>query len=239
MRKDTEIKAIFFDLDGTLLPLEQTYFLKQYFKKITVFAAEHGISPDKFSGGMFAGIDAMTNNDGSRSNMEAYWEAFSSVVGMEQSKVEDILAEFYAIGFKELREFTQSNPLALEAVRCASLNGRRVILATSPVFPEFVQLERLSWIGLEKSDFDFVTAYENSTYCKPNPEYYLEICRKIGVAPENCLMIGNDESDDMKGASMAGMECFLVTDNRILSDNFVWTGERGSFEQMVKMLERI
>ena len=51
-------------------------------------------------------------------------------------------------------------------------------------------------------------------------------------------MIGNDESDDMKGAAMAGLECFLVTDHRILSENFVWTGERGSFEQMVKMLEK-
>ena len=239
MKIGSEIRAILFDLDGTLLPLDQSYFLKQYFKKITVFAAEHGIDPDKFSEGMIAGIDAMTKNDGSRTNMGAYWEAFSSVVGMEQSDVEDILAGFYGEKFKELREYTQPNPLALEAISCAALNGRKVILATSPVFPEFVQLERLSWIGLKKEDFDLVTSYENSTYCKPNPEYYLEICKKIGVAPENGIMIGNDESDDMKGAFMAGMGCFLVTDHRIMSDNFMWTGQRGSFEQALRMIEKI
>jgi FMN phosphatase YigB (HAD superfamily) len=101
------------------------------------------------------------------------------------------------------------------------------------------QLERLSWLGLSAEDFDHITSYDNSRYCKPNPEYYREICRVIGVHPEDCLMIGNDESDDMKGASLAGMECFLVTDHRIMSEHFMWTGERGSFEQALRMIERM
>jgi FMN phosphatase YigB (HAD superfamily) len=101
------------------------------------------------------------------------------------------------------------------------------------------QLERISWIGLEESDFDLITSYDNSKFSKPNPDYYRDICEKIGVAPENCLMIGNDERDDMKAATEAGMKCFLVTDCRIMSDHFVWTGERGSFEQALHMLERL
>ena len=239
MKIGENIEAIFFDLDGTLLPLDQFDFLKQYFRAITAFAVEHGISSDKFSAGMVAGIEAMTNNDGSKTNMETYWEVFCAVSALDRSFVEDTLAEFYADGFKKLREFTNPNPLAVEALRAARKNGRKVVLATSPVFPEFVQLERLSWIGLSKDDFDLVTNYENSNFCKPHSEYYLEICQKIGVAPENCLMIGNDENDDMRGASKAGMSCFLVTDHRILSDHFVWTGERGTFEQMVHLIERI
>ena len=129
--------------------------------------------------------------------------------------------------------------MAKDMIFAARANNRKVVLATNPVFPMAAQLERISWIGLEKSDFDLITSYENSNFCKPNPKYYLDICDKIGVAPENCLMIGNDESDDMKGASMAGMECFLVTDNRIISDSFIWTGERGSFEQALRMVEKI
>ena len=82
-------------------------------------------------------------------------------------------------------------------------------------------------------------SFDNSKFCKPSPEYYIEICKKIGIDPQNCLMIGNDERDDMKAASDAGMSCFLVTDCRIMAKNFVWTGERGSFEQMLHILERI
>ena len=52
-------------------------------------------------------------------------------------------------------------------------------------------------------------------------------------------MIGNDESDDMKGASMAGINCFLVTDNRIMANNFMWQGERGSFEQALRLMEKL
>ena len=239
MKMGAEIKAIFFDLDGTLLPMDQAYFLKQYFKRITVFAAQNGISPDNFSNGMLAGIEAMIKNDGSCNNEEAFWSAFAAFVDMKQEEVEAILSHFYSSEFKMLRKYTEQNLLAAEVIKAAHFNGKKVVLATNPVFPYFVQKERMSWIGLSEEDFDFITSYENSTYCKPNPEYYLEICKKIGVLPENCLMIGNDESDDMKGASAAGFECFLVTDNRIISENFVWTGERGSFEQALKMIERI
>ena len=52
---------------------------------------------------------------------------------------------------------------------------------------------RLSWVGLAAEDFSHVTAYENSTTCKPNPEYYGEILRNIGKPPPGtCLMVGND-----------------------------------------------
>ena len=237
MRAD--IKAIFFDLDGTLLHLDQDYIIKKYFEEISAYVASKGIEPKGFMNGMMAGTGKMLNNDGSRSNMEAFWNEFSKTVDCDIKNLMPTLDAFYFDGYKALKEYTFGNPLAVEIIKEARKNGRKVVLATNPVFPMTAQLERLSWLGLDKADFDLVTSYENSSFCKPNPKYYLEICEKIGVAPENCLMIGNDESDDMKGASMAGLECFLVTDYRIISDNFVWTGERGSFEQALHMIERI
>ena len=234
-----DIKAIFFDLDGTLLPLDQAYFLKKYFKSITVYAASFGLAPDKFMDGMMAGTEAMIRNDGSQSNKEAFWNSFFPYFDGVDEGIISALDQFYLGGFKELREYTSPNPLAVDIIKAAHKDGRKVVLATNPVFPMAAQLERLSWLGLSEADFDLVTSYDNSFFCKPNPKYYLEICEKIGVAPENCMMIGNDESDDMRAAAAAGMECFLVTDHRIMSDHFVWTGERGSFEQALHMIERI
>ena len=239
MNFKNEIKAIFFDLDGTLLPLEQDYFVRQYFKGISTYAAEHGIDAKVFVDATLAGTHDMMKNDGTRTNTEVFWDKFFSIVGGDRSHIIGILDGYYFDGFKLLKEFTNENPLARAMIEAARGNGRKVVLATNPVFPMQAQIERLSWIGLNESDFDHITSHENSRFCKPNPKYYLEICEEIGVAPENCLMIGNDESDDMKGASMAGLECFLITDCRIVSNNFVWTGERGSFEQALRMVERI
>jgi FMN phosphatase YigB (HAD superfamily) len=35
------------------------------------------------------------------------------------------------------------------------------------------------------------------SHCKPNLEYYREICRILDTEPENCLMVGNDPVNDM------------------------------------------
>lgn len=239
MKHGAEIKAIFFDLDGTLLPLDQSYFIKHYFKRLSAYAMSIGIDPEKLVNSILAGTDSMLHNDGGRSNREAFWYTFFKVYGQRVEGLEEKFDEFYKNEYKSLREYTSENPHAVDIIKAAHNNGRKVVLATNPLFPMVAQLERLSWAGLSENDFDYVTSYENSCHCKPNPEYYREICRIIGVEPTECLMLGNDESDDMKGASLAGMECFLITDHRIMSDHFMWTGERGSFDQALKLIERI
>ena len=239
MSEQQRIDAIFFDLDGTLLPMEQSYFIKKYFKGLAEYGADIGIDPQRLIDGTMAGTVSMINNDGKRTNKEAFWDTYFSFTGETDMTLTSKIDGFYNEGFKILKEYTSPNPLAESMLEAAHANGRKVVLATNPVFPMAAQLERISWLGLCELDFDYITSYENSTFCKPNPKYYFEICEKIGVAPENCLMIGNDEGDDMKGASQAGMRCFLITDNRIMADNFVWTGERGSFEQALRLIERL
>ena len=239
MTNPAEIKAVLFDLDGTLLPMDQDVFLKEYLQRLAAFVAPCGIEPEKMIDATLIGTEAMIRNDGSRCNKDAFWERFFEIVGEEYRSLTEVTDEFYYGGFKQIKNFVGENSHARDAVAAAHNKGRKVVLATNPVFPMSAQRERISWIGLSENDFDLITSYENSTYCKPSPKYYLEICEKIGVAPENCLMIGNDERDDMKAASEAGMHCFLITDCRIMAKNFVWTGERGSFDQTVHLLERI
>lgn len=234
-----EIKAVLFDLDGTLLPMDQSIFLKEYLKRLAAFVAPHGIAPSVMAENTMVATDAMIRNDGSRYNCEAFWERFFELIGEEKRELMEITDKFYYNDFKEVRNYVGKNALARAAVEAAAAKGRKVVLATNPVFPMAAQIERISWIDLTENDFDLITSFDNSKFCKPSPEYYIEICKKIGIDPQNCLMIGNDERDDMKAASDAGMSCFLVTDCRIMAKNFVWTGERGSFEQMLHMLERI
>lgn len=234
-----EIKAVMFDLDGTLLPMDQSTFLREYLKRLAAFVAPYGIEPRTMVDATMEATEAMIHNDGTRYNNEAFWERFFELIGAKREELIGITDKFYYNEFKEIKDHVGKNELARAAVEAAHRNGRKVVLATNPVFPMSAQLERISWIGLEESDFDLITSYDNSKFCKPNPDYYREICEKIGVAPENCLMIGNDEREDMKAANEAGLSCFLVTDCRIMSDHFVWTGERGSFDQALHMLERI
>ncbi len=67
-----------------------------------------------------------------------------------------------------------------------------MILATNPLFPPAGVRTRLSWVRLRPEDFDWVTDYENSSACKPNPAYYWEILNRMHLEPSCCLMVGND-----------------------------------------------
>lgn len=41
--------------------------------------------------------------------------------------------------------------------------------------------------------------------CKPDPLIYLEACRRLRVAPENCLYVGDGGSHELTGATAVGM----------------------------------
>ena len=234
-------KAIFFDLDGTLLPMDYATFTKGYFSELYGVAAPTGlIGAEAFTAAIWTGTKAMVRNDGRETNERVFWESFAKTTGLDGAAVDTlngICDRFYTKEFHRARRFTGDNPLAPEAVRLAHGDGaRRVVLATNPLFPRDGQLSRMSWVGLKESDFELITSYEFESFCKPNPQYYLSICERIGVSPEDCLMIGNDEREDAWAATEAGLDCFIVTDCLIPAEGFTWNGKRGTFAELVEAL---
>ena len=88
-------------------------------------------------------------------------------------------------------------------------------------------------------DFDDITTYENSRHCKPNPAYYLEVTARMQVRPENCLMVGNDVTEDMV-AERLGMRTFLVTDCLINRENRdIQTYPNGDFSKLKEWMEQV
>ena len=114
-----------------------------------------------------------------------------------------------------------------------------VILATNPIFPSPAQDSRMSFVGLNRSDFDFVTSYENSNYAKPNPMYYSWLMDKFNLKAEECLMIGNDEREDAYAASSVGIDIYVVNDCLIKDEKHIYTGKSGTFEELVEFLNNL
>lgn len=233
------IKAILFDLDGTLLPMDQEAFTRGYFKELAGVISPLGIEPKKLADIIWTGTAAMVQNDGQKTNEEVFWDAFAALSNMDIHLFKPSCDEFYSHQFHNARTLTGANPLAAEAVHLVHGNGRKVILATNPLFPMTGQAARLSWIGLKPEDFDLVTCYETDCYCKPNPSYYKSICARMDIQPEECLMIGNDETEDMQAASSIGMHTWLVTDCRIPARSGSWDGPKGSFSELTEYLRTL
>ncbi len=208
---DRKIKVVMFDLDGTLLPMDQDLFVGTYFKLLAKKMAGFGYEPKAFVENVWKSTYAMIKNDGKISNEKVFWKCFVDFYGEECLKDEPTLAEFYENEFLAVKDVLGFHPKAKDIVMLLKQLGYRVVLATNPVFPAVATNHRCRWAGLEPEDFELVTTYENSSYCKPNPAYFLEIIEKLGVSPDECLMVGNDVHED--GAALkAGMKVFFLTD---------------------------
>lgn len=227
------ITTVLFDLDGTLLPMDNEAFTRGYFKLLAAKAAPHGYEPRQLVDAVWAGTAAMVKNDGSRSNETAFWEKFAEIYGEEALADKALFDEFYEKEFQAARDLCGLNPKAAETVRLVKSMGLRVALATNPIFPATATESRIRWAGLEPSDFELYTTYENTGFCKPNPDYYRDLLRRLDVVPENCLMVGNDAAEDMI-AETVGMQVFLLTDcliNKTQRD--ISAHPSGSFDSLV------
>jgi FMN phosphatase YigB (HAD superfamily) len=203
------IKAVLFDLDGTLLPMDQDTFIKAYLGGLAKKMAPHGYDPDEMVKGVYMGMKAMTGNDGSRTNEEAFWDAFTGVLGEEVRKDIPIFDDFYRNEFQEVKNICGFLPEAAQTVYKLKKMGYHVVLATTPMFPSVATESRIRWAGMEPEDFEIFTTYENYHYCKPNLNYYKEILEQLDVQPEECLMVGNDVGEDMVTEEL-GMKVFLM-----------------------------
>lgn len=227
-----KIKAVLFDLDGTLLPLDQDFFIKTYLTKLCIKMASHGYDPSQLSKSIWAGTEAMIRNDGHQTNEAAFWASFTSIYGENARDDEPMFDSFYRNEFGTVQSVCGYTEHSAQLVHRLQELGITVILATNPVFPAIATNQRIAWAGLTPEDFALVTTYENSSYCKPNPKYYQAILDQFGLTPQECLMVGNDVSDDMSAAKL-GMQVFLLTDCLINAYNLdIAPYPQGSFAEL-------
>ena len=204
------LDTILFDLDGTLLPMDQNDFIKAYVTQLCRRYVPCGYDKDAIIKALWTGTAAMVKNDGTCTNEDRFWAAFDALLG-DTAPIRDSIPSFYTTEFDAVKEIAAPSPLAREIVDTLRGKGYDLILATNPLFPAEGVHTRLSWIGLSPEDFSLVTTYDNSTFCKPFPGYYQEILQKTGKTPAQCRMVGNNPLDDMSAAKL-GLDVYLVTD---------------------------
>lgn len=231
------IKVVLFDLDGTLLPMDQRLFTKTYFGLLAQRLARHGYEPQKLIEAIWTGTAAMVKNNGEKTNEEVFWNAIAEIYGAGVKEDIEKFDEFYREEFDGVRKSCGFDPKAAETVRKLKEKGLRVALATNPIFPRIATQKRIAWAGLSPDEFELYTTYETSRHCKPNPYYYIDILREMGVKAEECLMAGNDVSEDMI-AKEIGMDVFLLTACLINKEEKDITAfPQGNFDDLLAYIE--
>ncbi|HPF21441.1 MAG TPA: HAD family hydrolase [Syntrophomonas sp.] len=232
--------AILFDLDGTLLHIDMEEFLQYYFAEMMRAAREAGYKEgQKLVEQVFASTSLMLNDfSPTVSNEAVFMGDFLSHCDYPEEEVRTFFDHFYQHHFPRLKVHCRPFPGIPGMMQELFQRGLKVVIATNPVFPREAIQQRLQWAGIDDLPYALVTSYEEMHFCKPQLAYYEEICQRIGVGADECLMVGNDVDEDLP-AGLLGMKTYLVEDLLIdKGQSRLFPDWRGSVNDMIAFLKK-
>ena len=195
------IKAVIFDVDGTLLDTERIYM-----KAWKEAAAEAGyVMPDS----VLQKTRAVNAKDAARIFEEEIGNGFSyqAVRPIRVRIAEEIIKRESPIlkpGVLELLAFLEGKGIRLSVASSTNQQGTREHLAESRI------LDR----------FEVVVGGDMVTNGKPHPEIFLKAAEALRVAPEECIVV-EDSPTGIRAAYAAGMKAVLVPDQAAITQEII------------------
>lgn len=212
-------QLVFFDLDGTLLPMDPREFIQEYFARLGAYAAGIGLDPERFGTALNGGVRAMATDRTDRMNDEVFWESFHELYGEANPAIDARIGEFYDTVFPHIGDGFVPDPNAARAIGALRAKGYPIFLTTMPLFPLPGVEWRCRWAGVDPAAFARITTYDNSFAVKPDLRYYRQNLEIAGCAPEEVLMVGNNTREDLAAMEL-GCDGYLVTDQLIDPDGY-------------------
>ncbi|NIQ93682.1 MAG: HAD family hydrolase [Desulfuromonadales bacterium] len=232
------IRAVLFDLDGTLIDVEMPRFIPAYVAGLGRHFLDC-VPLHQFARVALQTVHALVHvEDGGCSNEERFLGALERHLGVGPELYRQRLAAFCEDGLTELAPLVGAVPEARSLVETCLERDLPVVIATNPVFSRSVIDARLDWGGLGDFDFELVTTLENSRFCKPSPRYFLDLASELGVAPSECLMVGNDTGHDLAACSI-GMPTFLVDTWAVEREESFAPDYRGGHGELLRFLQQL
>ncbi len=212
------MKAVLFDLDGTLLDNDVSVFLPQYFSLLSKRFSRI-IEPSLFIDSLIKASNAMIfPPHPSLTNEQVFWREFVRLTGLSYEELAPQIQDFYLGEYSQLGSITRPMPGVRNLLENLLEKGFILAVATSPIFPEIAIRKRLEWAGIEDFPFRIVTTYENMHSSKPYLDYYEEVISFLEIQPWQAIMVGNSPSDDMV-AKRLGLFTYLVTKDSLNLEN--------------------
>ena len=209
------IKGVLLDLDNTLLHNPDREFAAAFKMQIE----RHFLSRFGRAGAadaLIRGIHAASASANWRlTNAELMLRCLADGLALDLDSAGAALDDFYLHAYAELS--TLASPMDGANELCKSLleANVHVAIATNPIYPEAAISQRLAWAGLSEyiDAFVFVTHSENMHFAKPDQAYFAEAAARVGIEPDECLIIGDSPLNDVAPARSLGMRAWQVTDD--------------------------
>ncbi len=203
----SNIKAILLDLDDTLYAYKPCH--QAGYEACKVLASEkYNISKSDFEAAWKAGREKIhhdLNGQGASHSRLLYGQKASEVLfGKSNPQFALDMEETYWSVFLETMEFKPGVEAFLQE---AKDKGIKMCIVTDLT----AQIQMKKWLKLDLGRYiDFLVSSEEAGIEKPGNYMFELTMEKLGVKPEECIMIGDSEEKDIKGAEAIGIKAYKV-----------------------------
>ncbi len=226
MQRARPHRAILFDLFDTLCRIDEAIYLSGKAESARLL----GVNPEAYLRVWIAAGDR--SQTGILPDVASRIRSVSAELGVRPD--EGTIKRVEELEVRALRSGTSlhadARP-ALEAVR--ALPGLKMALVSNASSTGALVCE---WLGLAPF-FDQVVFSFQVGVVKPHPAIYQAACRSIGVAPEDCLFVGDGNGGELDGAGALGMTTVRI--ERPVSLSPYRKGESDHYDFSVDDLTRI
>ena len=209
------IKAVLLDLDNTLLHNPDREWVAAFRQQWDGhFDNHYGI--ENAASALRNAIGCLNSEPPAyHTNAATILDALTVEMPLTREEISTAIDSFYEESYRSLQSITSPFAIAAELVQTLLAQNLLVAIATNPFFPESATYERIAWAGLGEfiTEFAFITHSENMHFAKPSPAYFAETVARVGVEPDETLLIGDSKRNDIDPARAIGIHTWQVHDS--------------------------
>ncbi len=226
------IKAVLFDID-TLIPQKSKLLLNRAFNSLAevFFSDLWGIK--NISKAIVDGIQAMcAPSHFDRTNAQVMLETLQQHLQLDEASIRTGFTAFYEQAYPQLKP--DIHPVTVDIAKLLNVLRNEhfaTVIVTNPIHPEAGVLQWLKWLELPNNDDMFITHADNMHFVKSVPAYYAEIIARIGIEPDEAVIVGYGAEYDNQIAPIIGVHTYCITD---ASDDIPHRGTLDDFYRAVQ-----
>lgn len=208
------IKAVLLDLDNSMLDQASHQFAVAYRRAFAQLLEQHtgAKCADKI---FYRAIRKLHDpRDIVSSNDEVMTSSIAADVSASVSDIRALIGSFHLSLFAQPRSAAVAASDARQLAKTLLDQGLAVAIVSNPIYREAAIVQRLHSAGLGDciESFAFLSSSENTHFSKAEPAFYAELIARVGIEPDEALLVGDDRHSDRSPAETVGLHTWLVQD---------------------------